>query len=191
MGESQSCDSSPDKYEVYEKEFSGGDRPRSPKGKKRGRKSEIALRQAEASAGKLARRLEAENVIRGRLNFLKKENDQDGRGIERYASWVGRSLKEGGPHFVDEDLSIDSTLPKVKAGGQHHQKNQTAALVKHLPTGIVVRNEEERSFQQNKELGKAVLYQRLDEYLRLWKTVLPSETDPSDIRKKIEELLTE
>ena len=64
---------------------------------------------------------------------------------------------------IDErDLEITSTFSSGP-GGQHMQKNATAARVVHKPTGIAVKIQSERSLTQNKALGIAIIQARLQE----------------------------
>lgn len=73
------------------------------------------------------------------------------------------------PEVADVEITIDPNDLDITAtfssgpGGQHMQKNATAARVIHKPSGIAVKVQSERSLTQNKQLAIAIIQARLQE----------------------------
>jgi peptide chain release factor 1 len=73
------------------------------------------------------------------------------------------------PEVDDVEITLDERDLEITAtfaggpGGQHMQKNATAARVVHKPTGMMVKVQTERSLTQNKRVALGIIQARLQE----------------------------
>lgn len=83
-------------------------------------------------------------------------------------------------HIPDSDITVD-VYRSAGAGGQNVQKNSTAVRLTHLPTGIVVACQDERSQLQNRLRAMAILRARLFEMEQLKRQNELEETRRSQV----------
>ena len=89
------------------------------------------------------------------------------------------SLSLEGIEIKDEDLEV-TTMRSGGAGGQHVNRTESAVRIRHLPTGFVVRCEQERSQHQNRETALKMLRGLLFEKQRREKEAAFEEAFLSD-----------
>lgn len=86
---------------------------------------------------------------------------------------------------LDEDDIIETFVRGSGPGGQKINKTASCVMLRHVPSGIVVRCQESRSQHRNRELARRILSERLDLAVRGEHSRLAMEANRERARKAV------
>ena len=132
-------------------------------------KSSAAERQQIRDKRKENSQKEAEGKITGYIEskWGKLPDKEKAKKQERLVVWLNASAKDGFPEVYDEDIKMDA-IRSGGHGGQNVNKVSTAVRLAHIPSGVSIRSEEERSQAQNRSVANKLLFEKLTELLETW-----------------------
>ena len=88
----------------------------------------------------------------------------------------------------DEDLLKECRIDTFRAsgkGGQHVNKTESAIRLSHMPTGIVITCQDERSQHRNKQIALDRLRQKLEVLNKRRKKRIPTKPTKTSAEKRI------
>ena len=103
---------------------------------------------------------------------------------------AGQAIGEIIVTISNEDLLKECRVDTFRAsgkGGQHVNKTESAVRLTHLPTGIVVTCQDERSQHRNKEIALKRLQEKLAERNKVQKKRIKTRTPKRAHDKRIKE----
>ena len=147
------------------------------------------LRETEKITGERKRKKEAREKIKKHLKRFSAPDSYEGeKQLKIYIRWIKDSLDQDYPLLHEGDIEAKTAVASVKAGGQKRQKSRTSVRLVHLPTLIGVRNEEERSLEQNRVRAQEKLCYLLTDHLQFWKT-LNIASPNQGVEKEVRDIL--
>lgn len=89
---------------------------------------------------------------------------------EKYLEWLQKAYTKKESLFEDHEIE-ESFVRSSGPGGQNTNKVNSAVNLKHIPTHILVENQESRDQPQNRENARNALNEKLEEHLLEWKSI--------------------
>ncbi|PXF47907.1 putative peptide chain release factor [Gracilariopsis chorda] len=96
--------------------------------------------------------------------------------------YTSTEAENGLPVIREEDL-IEDFVRGSGSGGQKVNKTSNCVMLKHIPSGIIVKCQQTRSREQNRRLAREILQRRLDEQIRGEESLAAKELHLARARK--------
>lgn len=108
----------------------------------------------------------------------------------RYLEWLSANFSKGYGEDLYQEKELEEKMVRASGpGGQNVNKVNSAVEIKHLPTGIEVKNKESRNQPENRDAAREHLNGRLGAHIDSWKNIIGESYNEGRITNVLSEII--